>query len=262
MVGERLSPGRLYAYSDDFYAYQQRGSLRSANAIVPMLAVHLRPSSVLDVGCGAGAWCRSWIDHGVADTVGVDGSYVDRSKLLMDCRRFVARDVGADFHLGRTFDLAQCLEVAEHLKPAASETLVGNLVAHAPIVLFSAARPGQGGENHVNERPYAYWRDRFGERGYLLYDFVRPQLAGRRFVEPWYRFNTLLFVRQDLASRLPPSITRTRIDDRSPVPDRSPLPYRLRCAAMSLLAPDTVTRLAKAKHRLLLRSRALSSRQG
>ena len=118
-------------------------------------------------------------------------------QLLFDASRFRPTDVASSFRLGRTFDLVQCLEVAEHLDPSASETLVDNLVAHAPIVVFSAAPPGQGGENHINERPYEFWRDLFEKRGYSLFDFLRPQIRLRLDVEHWYRYNMLVFVRHD-----------------------------------------------------------------
>jgi hypothetical protein len=34
------------------------------------------------------------------------------------------------------------------------------------MVLFSAAPPGQGGEHHVNERTYEFWRGLFARHGY------------------------------------------------------------------------------------------------
>ena len=41
-------------------------------------------------------------------------------------------------------------------------------------MLFSAAVPGQGGENHVNEQPLAYWRAIFREHGYSAVDYSAP----------------------------------------------------------------------------------------
>jgi hypothetical protein len=50
------------------------------------------------------------------------------------------------------FDLALCLEVAEHLPAAAGDSLVRRLASVGARILFSAAIPGQGGRNHVNEK--------------------------------------------------------------------------------------------------------------
>jgi SAM-dependent methyltransferase len=246
----------LYHYGTDFFAYQQIGSLVSARSVAPIVLRDLRPSSILDVGCGAGAWIAAYAESGVDDIVGVDADYVRPDQLLFDASRFHAIDVAGVFRMGRSFDMVQCLEVAEHLDPAASETLVDNLVAHAPVVLFSAAPPGQGGENHINERPYEYWRDLFQGYGYTLFDFLRPQILFRRSIEHWYRYNMLMFAREDAAARFGPALAATRIDPLAPVPDLAPLGWRMRRRALSTLSPSLVTRMASVKHRLVLRRNA------
>ena len=246
----------LYLYRQHFFDYQRVGSLASARVIVPLVLAHLKPRSVLDVGCGAGAWVRAWLDAGCAHVFGVDASYVRPQQLLFPSSRFRAVDVSAPFDAGRSFDLVQCLEVGEHLAPDASETLVDNLVAHAPAVLFSAAPPGQGGEHHVNERPYAFWRELFARRSFELFDFVRPRIAHRPDVEPWYRYNTLLFVRSDRMQELPASVAVTHVPRERPVPDLAPWRWRMRCRALAVLPPSAVTAMATAKHRLFLAAHA------
>jgi SAM-dependent methyltransferase len=246
----------LYRYGHRFFHYQQVGSLASARAIVPLLLSHLRPHSVLDVGCGAGAWVRAWLDAGCSQAFGVDAGYVRPQQLLFPPSRFQALDVSAPFSAGRGFDLVQCLEVGEHLEPAASETLVDNLVAHAPAVLFSAAPPGQGGEHHVNERPYGFWRELFARRGFELFDFVRPRIVHRADVEPWYRYNTLLYVRADQVGRLQAAVAATLVPRGLPVPDFAPWSWRMRCRALAALPPSAVTAIASAKHRLFLAAHA------
>lgn len=242
----------LYEYGSDFFSYQQVGSLASARAVAPIIKRNLKPSSILDVGCGAGAWVLAYTESGVSDVVGVDADYVRPEQLMFDPSRFHAINVAGIFRMGRTFDVVQCLEVAEHLDPAASKTLVDNLVAHARVVVFSAAPPGQGGENHINERPYDYWRDLFQARGYALFDFLRPQLRFRRGVEHWYRYNMLMFARADAAAEFGPGLLATRVDARAPVPDLAPLGWRMRRRALSTLPAGVVTRLASVKHRLVL----------
>jgi SAM-dependent methyltransferase len=246
----------LYQYGTDFFAYQQIGSMASARAVAPFVLRHLRPRSVLDVGCGAGAWVAAYRQAGASTVMGVDGDYVRRDQLLFDPARFRAFDVAKPFSLGQHFDLAQCLEVAEHLDPAGSETLVDNLVAHAPIVVFSAAPPGQGGENHVNERPYEYWRDLFDSRGYSLFDFLRPRFHRSNRVEHWYRYNMLVFVRHDAIANLSPSVASTRVDPHLPVPDHAPMRWRVRRAVLSRLPVPAVTWMASVKHAMVLRRNA------
>lgn len=245
----------LYAYNQRFYDYQQAGALVSARAVVPLLNTHLRPRSVLDVGCGAGAWVRAWHEAGCGAAYGVDGHYVRPQQLLFPRSRFRPVDVSQPFQHERAFDLVECLEVGEHLDPAASETLVDNLVCHAPAVLFSAAPPGQGGEHHVNERPYGYWRELFAQRGYELFDFVRPRIAHRADVEPWYRYNILLFVRWENAQSLDSAVLASHVARGKPVPDVAPWTWRMRRRALAALPPSAVTVLAGAKHRWHLAGR-------
>lgn len=250
----------LYQYQDDFFAYQQVGSLASAKSIVPLMLKYLKTKSVLDVGCGAGAWVLAYLESGVADVVGVDAEYVQEEQLLFDGSKFRAIDITKPFRLQRSFDLVQCLEVAEHLAPAASETLVDNLVAHAPVVVFSAAPPGQGGEHHINERSYEFWRQLFANRDYLCFDFIRPMIRLSFGVESWYRYNMMLFVQREAVDSLHPSVRMTLVQPEVPVQDISPLIHRVRKKILSLLPSSAITQLASLKHRVtLLRRRFLAA---
>ena len=65
--------------------------------------------------------------------------------------------------LERKFDLAISLEVAEHLKSSSSEDFVQSLTTLAPMILFSAAIPHQGGLHHINEQWLEYWGDLFNK---------------------------------------------------------------------------------------------------
>ncbi len=252
----------MHAYPSTFFDYIEEGASRSAAVIVPLLAKLLPIKSVLDVGCGRGAWLRQWRRHGVIDIVGADGPYVDRRGLLIPADQFVEADLSQPIDLGRRFDLVQSLEVAEHLPAGAADAFVDSLARHGSVILFSAAVPGQGGEHHINERPYGYWRDKFRARGYVLFDAVRPLLVGDRHVEPWYRYNSLLFVAEPAIDRLDPAILARRVADQAPVADLSPLSYRLRRYALRALPAPCVSWLAIAKHKMvnLLRQRAWPAR--
>lgn len=62
------------------------------------------------------------------------------------------KDLTQPLSLGRKFDLCVSMEVAEHLPPSRADSFVADLVGLAPVVLFSAAVPEQGGTNHLNEQ--------------------------------------------------------------------------------------------------------------
>ena len=191
------------AYDRAFYRRHVSGARSSAGVIVPLVVAWLNPRSVVDVGCGVGSWLAEFRRNGVEDVLGVDGPHVDRALLEIPADRFEARDLTKPVAIPRSFDLALCLEVAEHLPESSADALVGSLVALAPVILFSAAVPGQGGTGHVNEAWPEAWARRFSARGYDWADPIRPRVWTSRDVEPWYAQNALLYCRRGLFSPAP-----------------------------------------------------------
>lgn len=185
------------AYTEHFFDKRQELALRSARAMVPIVVELLGPKSVVDVGCARGEWLSVYRELGVEDVVGVDGDYVDVDHLLIDRQSFHAQDLAQGVALERTFDLASSLEVAEHLPAEAADRFVASLVKLAPVVLFSAAIPFQGGTGHVNEQWQSYWAERFALHDYHPVDAIRPRIWTNRDIRMWYRQNTLFYVHRD-----------------------------------------------------------------
>lgn len=182
-------------YNKLFFRGQGAGSRSSAHVIIPMMLQLLRCNSVVDVGCGIGTWLAVFSEHGVAEYLGIDGEYVNRSQLEIQSSRFLAHDLTRPLPLDRRFDLAICTEVAEHLPPSADSALIEILSAASDQILFSAAIPHQGGTGHINCRWQSEWVDRFRERGYVPVDCVRPVVWNDQRVDFWYAQNLLLYVK-------------------------------------------------------------------
>ncbi|MEV6394056.1 class I SAM-dependent methyltransferase [Streptomyces sp. NPDC051907] len=180
-------------YSGEFYSDIEEGVLRSARVIVPMVHEIAAPQSVLDLGCGTGAWLAEFARLGAVRVSGFDGPWVDVERLHIPRERFAPVDINDLGEPPERHELAVCLEVAEHLPDSSSERLVSYLTAAAPTILFSAALPGQGGVGHVNEQWLDYWAERFAQRGYRLYDVLRSRIWDDEDVEPWYAQNIVLF---------------------------------------------------------------------
>lgn len=233
----------MYTYDSSFFDYTTQSALRSAEAVIAAVRALLPADRVLDVGCAQGAWLKVWHDTGSREVQGLDGAYVDTERLLIPRDCFTAHDLATPFSLSRRFDIAQSLEVAEHLPGARAQGFVDDLVAHAPAVLFSAAPPGQGGEHHVHERPYEYWRDLFAARGYQLVDAVRPVLLSRDDVSPWYRHNTFLFVDDASFASLHPYAKLLAVPRGAAVADVSSPMYQARKRVIRAL-PAAVQQLA------------------
>ena len=180
-------------YDNAFFSSLNRTSLGSARIVVPILVGLLHPESVLDVGCGQGAWLRTFQEEGVKVIRGIDGDYVDRSRLLIDSNTFSAFDLTIPLRIEGYYDLAVCLEVAEHIPAKHGRQLIQTLTAAAPVVLFSAAIPGQPGTSHINAQLPGYWRALFAERNFSMFDPIRPLIREDRRVAWWFRQNLLLF---------------------------------------------------------------------
>ena len=182
-------------YDQTFFDRLVDRSLASARAVVPTVLKPLPITSVVDFGCGRGAWLKAFLENGVETVLGLDGDYVDTDRLLIDADQFRGVDLRRPIALDRCFDLALCLEVAEHLPARSASTLIKSLAAAAPVVLFSAALPGQGGISHINEQWPLYWERLFAGVGMRKFDVVRPLTWNNSSIDLYYRQNIYIFSR-------------------------------------------------------------------
>jgi Methyltransferase domain len=166
----------------------------SARVVVGHVLESFRIGSSVEVGCGYGHWTRSLSEAGIADTRAVDGPWTDRAQLVIPEGWFKVADLSQPLQLDRRFDLAVCLEVAEHVAAPAAPTLVESLAAASDLLLFGAAIPYQGGAGHINEQWPSWWRAKFDARGYEAFDIIRPRIWADRSIHYWYRQNTFVYV--------------------------------------------------------------------
>jgi SAM-dependent methyltransferase len=184
-------------YDGEFYDIIRHGSEESSRSVVPVVMDLIRPERVVDVGCGDGTWLKTFMDHGVREVLGIDGDYVRPEDLQIPQNRFRSYDLSDPKIFEPSpgcFDLVVSLEVAEHLPPHAAEPFVSFLCSLGPVVLFSAAVPGQGGTNHLNERWQDYWANLFTKNNYVALDCIQRQIWDNRAIQYWYRQNMMLFV--------------------------------------------------------------------
>jgi SAM-dependent methyltransferase len=181
-------------YDSDYYTRFDVSGRSSADVICPLLLRHGEARSVVDVGCGNGYFLDAFAALGVGDRLGVDGPFNDGSAVRAAGHAYTVTDLEAStLSVGRRFDLAICLEVAEHLEARHASRLVEGLVAAADVVAFSAAVPEQPGRGHVNCRWPSYWAGEFARHGYRASDVLRPVLRGDDRVSWWYQQNLILY---------------------------------------------------------------------
>lgn len=185
------------SYSEKFYDDLKNTALPSAKVIVPMLLQMYPAKSVIDAGCGDASWLSVFKENGVERILGVDGDWVDVSQLHIPGECFQRRSLDRAVEVKDSFDLSMSLEVAEHLPPERAKGFVDELCALAPVVLFSAAVPEQGGHHHINEQWPSYWAEFFFENGYKLIDTLRLAVWNIEDVCWWYKQNLLVFANDD-----------------------------------------------------------------
>lgn len=167
--------------------------------IVPLLIDKIHPKSVVDVGCGLGTFLSVFIENGITDVMGYDGDWVDQNLLSenIDISYFTPFNLENTIKTNRRYDIAICLEVAEHLKSENADTIVESLVGLSDTIVFSAAIPFQGGQNHINEQWPDYWSKKFKEHNYTMMDYLRPLLWDNENIFYWYKQNIFLVVKDD-----------------------------------------------------------------
>jgi SAM-dependent methyltransferase len=189
-------------YSTPFYEWHRLGSRTSAEVVLPIIFELIKPNSVVDVGCGTGTWLAVAKALGGRALVGYEGNWIKKATWAEPGLDIRIGDLEKPLQMDRKFDLAICMEVAEHLSHARSASLIADLCALSDCILFSAAIPGQGGANHINEQWQSYWAALFDQNCFAMLDIIRPAIWNNSSVEWWYRQNTFLYVERSRLKEL------------------------------------------------------------
>jgi SAM-dependent methyltransferase len=193
----------MNSYDAAFHANRDAETRYDAETILTIVQEAIPDvHAAIDVGCGVGTWLSVLRARGVEDVLGIDGDWVDPNALVIPAERFRRHDLNSALPVGKKYDLVISLEVAEHLPAARAESFVTDLTELSDFVLFSAAIPGQGGTNHVNEQLADYWIRLFDGRAYAALDIIRRRIWDDERIAVHYRQNTLLFVKRDRATEV------------------------------------------------------------
>ena len=193
------------------------------------LAFGLRPRSVLEFGCGLGTTADFLARHVPG---GTRVTCVEPEPMLSDVFAHASRpaplrpvQLAVDvfekglpelcaaelFSKTAQFELVLSLEVAEHLAPERVGLLVAHLArATSKYLVFSAARPAQGGTGHVDGSmfPREWYIDQFERQGLTLLPHLTESLRFAAYPERAYDFGTNII-----------AMGAPGIEDRLDVPD-------------------------------------------
>lgn len=212
-----------YTYTIDFYESVNQRASETAKLVFEILNNYVRVESIVDAGCGSGAWIRTALEEGFEKAYGLDltssidlinknpdfKAQLDSGRIKLIERDFVSNPI-SEFPKA---DLAVCLEVLEHLPPSTADSLVSRLTEASDFVIFSAAQPGQGGTYHINEQELRYWVDQFAKYDFEPFDPFREILSQSKFVPRFYSLNMLLMVSKVALSTGDKIIDRTSLLD-------------------------------------------------
>ncbi|MCS6772457.1 MAG: class I SAM-dependent methyltransferase [Kiritimatiellae bacterium] len=204
-------------YHDRYFAAEEAWTEPSAKDVVDIILARFPVKSIVDVGCGSAVYLRHFQNAGL-EVKGYEGSAVAIRRAQIDRSKIQQFDLTKPLRPDRRYEMAICFEVAEHLPESAADTLVENLIALSDLILFSAAQPGQGGVDHINEQPCSYWQAKFEARGFALDDAATTYLRrafGRQGSVWWLERNILVLKKApspffdhaglSFESRVPPS---------------------------------------------------------
>lgn len=160
-------PNLLEIYDVEFFrewGLHNDKYISSAQKIVSILHEQLKPSTLVDVGCGCGVYSHEFIKRGVP-VLSIDGVRPPPEECFPV--KIEIQDLSIPFeHAGSPFDYALCLEVAEHIPEMYVGIFLENLIKLSDKIILSAAPPHQGGHHHVNEQPKRYWVQKMSEKGF------------------------------------------------------------------------------------------------
>jgi SAM-dependent methyltransferase len=180
-------------YNSEFYNQIDEFGPHSASLMLQMVRRLYHFESVLDVGAGSGTWLEEARKCGATRLSGIEALWY-RSLPVASNIDYQYCDLNGDFPVPKVrFDLVLCLEVAEHLLPQSSQSLVAGLCSSGSVIVFGAGLERQYGNAHSNCRRQEFWISLFLEKGFRCFDLFRPKLWYSGSVSPWYRQNTLVF---------------------------------------------------------------------
>ena len=184
-------------YNDAYFAAEEEWTQPTAKAVVDIILGHFSPKTLVDIGCGSAVYLKYFQAAGLS-VKGYEGSAAAIQRAFVDRSLIEQCDLTRPLSGAKSYDLAICFEVAEHLPAQAADQLVESISTLSNTILFSAAQPGQGGVDHINEQPWNYWADKFVAQGFALDESTTETMrkAFGRQGSVWWLEKNLFVVRR------------------------------------------------------------------
>jgi 2-polyprenyl-3-methyl-5-hydroxy-6-metoxy-1,4-benzoquinol methylase len=171
-------------YDDRYFKWHRDHTRNYAIKNMDWYINQFKPASIIDYGCGIGAYLESGLNNGITKLKGYDigGDYVKKytEKSVqpyieyLDCTLPLITD---------EYDCVISLETGEHIETKSSDQFVLNIANSTKkdgTILFSAAQPGQGGSGHINCQPKSFWIEKFA-----IHSFIYDEPLTKQILKEW-----------------------------------------------------------------------------
>lgn len=188
-------------YDDRYFKWHKDKTRDYAIRNMDWYIKEFKPTSVIDYGCGIGAYLESALSNNIINIKGFD---IGGDNVKMHTEKSVQPYIKyLDCTLPLITEIYDCtisLETGEHIEPIMSDQFVLNIVNSTKktgTILFSAAQPGQGGSGHINCQTKEFWKEKFLRNSFSydkkLTDFITKNWAIQN--APDYIINNLIVFR-------------------------------------------------------------------
>jgi SAM-dependent methyltransferase len=189
-------------YNENFYKSVEVRAIETADRVIKILFESLPAiESVKDIGCGSGIWIKKFHEaKKLKRAIGFDlaEALIPNKKVLRSEIEFFPVDFeNVEENIFPKTDLSIFLEVAEHLSEGTAKKIIKFICKTSDLVIFSAAIPGQGGYNHMNEHSMQYWVQLLEANKFIVFDLFRSELNKFKRLPFYYRNNIILAVSEE-----------------------------------------------------------------
>jgi len=191
-----------YNYSDNFYKSVSVRAEETADQVIKILYNFIEQmKSIKDIGCGSGTWLKKFNEIGQFQKIfGFDliGA-IEKDVRSLD-EKIVFEAIDFENIVENIFpktDLSLFLEVAEHLTENTAKKIIKFICETSNMVIFSAAIPGQGGYNHMNEQLMSYWVKQIEINQFIVFDSFREEMNKHQNLPFYYRNNIVLAISRE-----------------------------------------------------------------
>ena len=138
----------------------------SAEIMMNSLVRDLKPTSLIDIGCGPGHFANEV--KRLDETIDVSAVDIEESAkdFINPNVNFNITDLSVPMLVEKKSDVVICLEVVEHIDEKHEYILCENIVKHVgKYLVVTIAQPHQKDPGHINLKEPIYWINKFEKLG-------------------------------------------------------------------------------------------------